>query len=109
MRKNWKQVFNRLNICTVAMTCCMFAGAPLSANAESAETETVAQQEITITGTVLDEIHKDPLIGATIRVKGTEAGTVTDIDGKFSIKVPYANATLVVSYIGYAPKEIPLK
>ena len=52
MRKNWKQVFNRLNICTVAMTCCMFAGAPLSANAESAETETVAQQEITITGTV---------------------------------------------------------
>ena len=109
MRKNWKQVFNRLNICTVAMTCCMFAGSPLYANAESAETEAVAQQEITVTGTVLDEIHKDPLIGATIRVKGVEGGTVTDIDGKFSIKVPYANATIVVSYIGYAPKEIPLK
>ena len=58
-----------------------------------------AGQEKFVTGTVLDE-HGDPLIGVTILIKGTNSGTVTDLDGKFSLKVP-SGAQLEISYIGY--------
>ncbi len=63
-------------------------------------------QNITVTGHVADE-HGEDLIGATIIQKGTTNGTAADIDGNFSISVP-ANATLVVSYVGYDPMEVPV-
>ncbi len=44
--------------------------------------------------------------GVTIQVKGTATGTVTDIDGNFSLTVPDGNSTLVVSYVGYVSQEI---
>lgn len=47
----------------------------------------------------------EPLIGATVRVKGSQTGSVTDIDGNFQLDAP-ANATLVVSYVGYKDSEI---
>ena len=53
---------------------------------------------------MIDEIG-EPLIGVSVQVKGTTTGTVTDFDGKFSLNVP-ANATLVVSYIGYQTQNI---
>lgn len=64
----------------------------------------VAAQK-TVTGTVAD-ISGEPLIGASILVKGTTSGTVSDIDGSFSLAVPTSTATLVVSYTGYATKEV---
>lgn len=64
-------------------------------------------QQITVNGVVLDETDT-PLIGATIQVKNTQKGVITDFDGKFSIKAN-SNATLVVSYIGYQNQEIKLK
>ena len=60
--------------------------------------------EKTVGGQVLDETGQ-PVIGATITVKGSKLATVTDIDGNFTMKVP-AGAVLVVSYIGYADKEV---
>lgn len=57
-----------------------------------------------VKGVVLDE-NGDPVIGATVAVKGQKAAAVTDIDGKFSIKVP-TGSTLVVTYLGYEPKEV---
>lgn len=57
-----------------------------------------------IKGTVLDETGA-PLPGAAILVKGTTSGTITDLNGTFSLDVA-ADAVLVVSYLGYAPKEI---
>lgn len=57
-----------------------------------------------IKGTVLDETGA-PLPGAAILVKGTTSGTITDLNGAFSLDVA-ADAVLVVSYLGYAPKEI---
>ena len=54
-------------------------------------------------GTVVDD-NNEPLIGATVTVKGAKGGTITDIDGNFVIDVP-ANGTLVVSYVGYESKE----
>ncbi len=64
-------------------------------------------QRITVTGHVSDEQGED-LIGATIMEKGTSNGASADIDGNFTINVP-ANATLVVSYVGYDPMEVPVE
>ena len=63
-------------------------------------------QKITVTGHVADEFGED-LIGATILEKGTTNGTAADLDGNFTINVP-ANATLLISYVGYDPMEVPV-
>lgn len=65
----------------------------------------VYQQQKVITGTVFDN-SSIPVIGANIVVKGTTNGTVTDIDGKFSLQNVPENAILVVSYIGYIEQEV---
>ncbi len=57
-----------------------------------------------VRGTVVDETG-EPVIGATIQIKGTTQGTVTDVDGIFSLTAP-ANGTLVISYVGYATQEV---
>ncbi|NCD13229.1 MAG: SusC/RagA family TonB-linked outer membrane protein, partial [Epsilonproteobacteria bacterium] len=59
-----------------------------------------------VRGTVVDE-NGDPAIGATIQIKGTTQGTVTDIDGIFILSAP-SNSTLVVSYVGYETQELPV-
>ena len=77
----------------------------VSAQQASAATESVAsvQQTKQVTGQVNDS--QGPLIGATVMEKGTNNGTVTDFDGKFSLNVS-AGATLVVSYVGYVSQEV---
>ncbi|MBV6425900.1 MAG: TonB-dependent receptor SusC [Haliscomenobacter sp.] len=60
-----------------------------------------------ITGTVTDE-GGEPLIGASVFAKGTTLGTVTDIDGTYSLQVSAEVTTLVFSYTGYASKEVGL-
>ncbi len=64
------------------------------------------QQSKKITGTVLDATGM-PVIGANIMVKGTTNGTITDIEGKFSLEVDQ-NAILVISYIGFVNQEIKI-
>lgn len=59
-----------------------------------------------LTGSVTDSTGQ-PLVGVTIKVKGASLGTVTDAQGNFSLEVP-DNAILVVSYIGYNTKEVPV-
>jgi alpha-2-macroglobulin len=59
-----------------------------------------------ITGVVTDLEHNEPLPGATIQIKGTDRGTVTDIDGNFAIDINESSVTLVVSYVGYLTEEI---
>ena len=67
----------------------------------------VTQQTIKVSGQVVDQ-DGEPLIGATVRVKGSQSGSVTDFDGNFSIDAP-SNATLVVSYVGYKDREIAVR
>ena len=67
----------------------------------------VTQQTIKVTGQVVDQ-DGEPLIGATIKLKGAQTGVITDFDGNFSIDVP-SNATLVVSYVGYKDREIAVR
>lgn len=55
-------------------------------------------------GTILDN-NNEPIIGASVVIKGTSNGTVTDTEGQFKLDAPL-NAKLIVSYIGYQPREI---
>lgn len=64
-------------------------------------------QNITVKGRVLDAASNEALIGVSVKVKGTTEGTQTDVNGSFSLNAP-SNATLVFSYIGYAPQEVPV-
>ena len=57
-----------------------------------------------VKGTVNDEVG-EPVIGATVKVQGTQQGSITDFDGKFSIEAP-SNATLEVSYVGYVTQKV---
>ena len=65
---------------------------------------TAFAQDGRISGTVVDDAG-EPVIGATVMVKGTKQGVVTDVDGKFTIKASKGN-TLVVTYIGYDKREV---
>ncbi|MDP4277128.1 MAG: TonB-dependent receptor [Bacteroidota bacterium] len=62
-------------------------------------------QNIKIEGAVIDQETKEPLIGATLHVKGTNKGTVTDVDGKFSLSVTQGS-TLNITYLGYTAQEL---
>ena len=98
------------NICLVAVSCTLLAGIPLQGVAQTGRTAKVQatqSNKITVSGTVLDKTTNGPLIGVSVVVKGVaNAGTITDMDGKFTLKLPYAEAPLVFSYLGYQPQEI---
>lgn len=62
-------------------------------------------QSLTVTGTVTSASDGEPLIGASVTVKGAHEGATTDIDGNYSIKVSQG-ATLTFSYVGFTPRDI---
>lgn len=64
----------------------------------------LAWAQNTLTGLVVDT-NGEPIIGANIVVKGTQTGTITDVDGRFSLQAP-ARSTLVVSYIGFLTRTV---
>ena len=64
-------------------------------------------QQITVKGQVWDEVLNEPLIGVNVSVKGTTTGTITDIDGHFSLEA-IQGQTILVSFIGYSSKEIDI-
>jgi TonB-linked SusC/RagA family outer membrane protein len=65
----------------------------------------IQQQSRTITGTVSDE-SGESLIGVNVSIKGTTIGSITDLNGKFSISQTPQGATLLISYVGYVAQEI---
>jgi TonB-linked SusC/RagA family outer membrane protein len=82
---------------------CLLGYSPQLFAADDANSLSVQQQKKKVTGTVSDS--KDPIIGATVRVAGTNVATVTDIDGSYSIEAP-VGSTLEISYIGYVTKKV---
>ena len=66
---------------------------------------TAAMAQGKVSGTVVDQTG-EPVIGASVVVKGTTGGTVTDIDGKFTVQNVPQNATLVFSYVGYRTQNV---
>lgn len=82
----------------------------ISERAEAATTIGAGQtavQAVKVTGTVVDDTNA-PLPGVSVKLKGTNVGTVTDVNGKFVIDLPAADGTLVFSFIGFTQKEVPL-
>lgn len=68
----------------------------------------LAQQRNTVKGIVIDE-KGEPIIGASVQLKGNMAiGTITDLDGAFSLDIPKSGKTLVVSFIGMASSEVSI-
>ena len=87
----------------MALTAGMIS-VPMSTMAKMAVQAT--QQSGAVKGQVTDK-NGEPVIGATIKVKGAESiGTVTDFDGRFDLKSAPANGTVVVSYVGFKTKEV---
>ena len=68
----------------------------------------VAFAQKTVNGVVTTSVDNSPLVGVTIQVKGTNTGVITDADGKYSLSVPDDQATLIFSFIGFEPKEVPV-
>jgi TonB-linked SusC/RagA family outer membrane protein len=62
---------------------------------------------VSVSGKVTDD-HNVPLTGVTVRIKGTNIGTVTDMNGDFTINAPNENDTLVFTYVGYIDKSVPI-
>lgn len=99
-----KQVNLNRFAAAIAVSACLGLPAGMSALPTAAAVPVAAQQAATssmVSGTVVDA-QGEPVIGATILVKGTNVGAATDIDGNFSVKASNGQ-TLVVSCIGYTP------
>ena len=98
---------NKYHIITLIL--CLFclgeAAVASPGKADAAPAAQAQSSKLTVKGFVKDD-KGDPMIGVTLIVKGTNFGTVSNADGSYSIDVPYGGATLMVSYIGYAPQEI---
>lgn len=64
-----------------------------------------------ISGVVLDNITKEEIIGATVRVKDSNVGTATNVMGEYTLQIPasHQNGILVISYVGYITQEIQIK
>ena len=61
-------------------------------------------QQMKVTGVVINEDDGEPVIGASIVVKGTTIGTITDLDGKFELETQ-KDAKLIISYVGLRTQE----
>ena len=96
MRKQLISVMLCLAALGGLMTC------PMPVSASVLQSQTIKTQ-----GQVVDE-QGEPLIGVNVMVKGSRTGAVTDLDGKFQLEVP-ANATLVISYVGYKSREVAVR
>ena len=80
------------------LLACLFVGIGL-----------VTAQTQTITGVVISEEDGQPVIGASVLVKGTQIGTITGVDGDFTLpNVPSSAKTLQISYIGMQPQEVAI-
>ena len=111
-RKQIKRFFDVIKLSTLFISTGVFASYASDTNSsvmigEEATPVVSSTQQVgkKITGTILDETGL-PIIGANVVEKGTTNGTITDMDGKFSINVSSGDAILVVSYIGYIEQQL---
>jgi TonB-linked SusC/RagA family outer membrane protein len=68
----------------------------------------VAGQNKTVSGTVIASDNKEPLPGVNVFLKGSTRGTITNLDGQYSIEVPETGAVLAFSFMGYQAQEVPV-
>ena len=97
-----KKVLRPIGLILLSGTLCS-TGQVFATDAKSEAVANIAQQKKQVTGTVIDAFG--PVAGASVSVKGTSEGTITDMDGNFSIDVT-PGSTLSISFIGYVTQEI---
>jgi TonB-dependent starch-binding outer membrane protein SusC len=96
-RTKRKQLFLTKLLCLILLIVLNLSGS-LTANS----------QQVTVTGRVTDA-SGESLPGVSVVIEGTTTGTVTDVEGKFSLVVPNENAVIVFSFVGYSTSRIPLE
>jgi TonB-linked SusC/RagA family outer membrane protein len=116
MQNQYKLLFKKLvrhSMCGMIIQCLLvtsiFASEvnrETSTRESGSSTADIRLPEIIVTGTVSTSDDGTTLPGVNITIKGTTQGTTTDVDGKYSIRVPDEDAILVFSFIGYVPQEI---
>ena len=99
-----KLKFMPWNLCRVLLALALVVGGGVSTAAPLPQSQSGTVQASTVTGQVLDE-NGEPIIGATVSVKGANVNAVTDFDGRFSINASQG-ASLIVSYVGYGTREV---
>lgn len=99
---------SKQNTLAALLLCTGFlSGLPVPSSAIAKEMDwEVSQQKTKITGTVKDATG-EPVIGASVRVKGEQTGSITDMDGKFILPAS-PNATLIISYVGFDAQDVVL-
>lgn len=108
---NFKKLVLSMKLCLILLSSFTFSAMANETNkadvnrVSSTETVLVPQEGRNVTGTVKDT-KGEPIPGATIVVKGTTMGSITNFDGEFSFDIPADALTLTVSFIGYTSKEI---
>lgn len=107
MKNNLFRFSSKKILFSTVMASVLMTGAPLTVFADVREVQAVLQAGA-IKGKIVD-VNDEPVIGANVKLKGSTNGTITDIDGHFSLNNVPAGATLVVSFIGYKTVEVPVK
>ncbi len=83
----------------------LYASVPGSSSLLAAERQVNQQSAFQVTGNVVDS-QQMPLLGVHVKIKGASTGTVTDMNGTFSITVPDRNTVLIFSYVGFVTREV---
>lgn len=106
---------NQILICKVrwlkysVFSMLLFPFATTSAYVDRQEVNNIVVQKDNtraLIGQVLDDELGEPLIGASILVKESNTGVITDMDGRFSVQIPMKGATIVINYLGYKTQTI---
>lgn len=101
-RSNRKLTLSVL-LCSGLLSCLPLAAMATSGTPGQAVLQT---DQRTVTGSVVDASNDSPLIGVSIRIKGTNQGTISDLNGKFSLSNVNSKTTLIVSYVGYNAQTV---
>ena len=104
MKNEFFKFSSRRILFSTVMASALLAGSPQTVFAEVNGVQTVMQTG-TVKGQVVDATG-EPVIGATVQVKGTTNGTITDFDGNFTLNNVPEKGILVISYIGYKTQEV---
>lgn len=96
----------KLLILSALLLCHSYVSAAIPIHTPIPESFSVEQSKITVKGLVVDKVTGESLPSVAIMIKGKSTGTITDVDGRFSIDVPDRNAILVFTYISYKSKEV---
>ena len=104
MKNEFFKFSSRRILFSTVLASALLAGSPLAVFEEVNELQSVMQAG-TVKGQVVDAAG-EPVIGATVQVKGTTNGTITDFDGNFILNNVPEKGILVISYIGYQAQEV---